>query len=102
MAKIKSIGAMSTDKLKTHKIEVIVEFDEPVTFSEAQNKVLEAVSEIMYGMKESKQYNAEKVIEILEKEELLECLFNSNAEHWYRIYKEKIHAIIRKGGVEWK
>lgn len=51
MAKIESIGAISTDKLKTHKIEIIVEFNEPVTFREAENIVLEAVSDIMYDIK---------------------------------------------------
>lgn len=51
MAKIESIGAISTDKLKTHKIEIIVEFNEPVTFGEAEGIVLDALSEIMYGIK---------------------------------------------------
>ena len=52
MAKITTIGAEGKNKSKQHRVDIIVEFDEPVTQMEAQNIVLQAISEIMFNLKE--------------------------------------------------
>lgn len=52
MAKVISIGAEGKNKSKQHRVDIIVEFDEPVTQMEAQNKVLQAISKIMFDLKE--------------------------------------------------
>ena len=49
MAKIIEIQASATNKTKKHKIEITVEFDEPVSEFTAQTVVLEAISEILYS-----------------------------------------------------
>ena len=43
MSKIIKSSAVSVDKLCTHRIEIIVEFDEPTSFIEAQEMVCKGV-----------------------------------------------------------
>ena len=47
MSKIIKSSAVSVDKLCTHRIEVIVEFDEPTSFFEAQEMVCNAIGDYM-------------------------------------------------------
>lgn len=39
---------ISEDKLRTHKFEIIVEFDEPIGFCDAQSIVSNAICDYMY------------------------------------------------------
>lgn len=55
MSRIVKSSAVSVDKLCTHRIEIIVEFDEPVSFGEAQEMVSDAIGDYM-----CKQYDAWK------------------------------------------
>ncbi len=50
MEKAERISVGCVDKLKTHKFEIIVEFVEPITYWEAQDMVLEALSGSLYGI----------------------------------------------------
>ncbi len=47
MSKIIKSNAVSVDKLRTHRIEIIVEFDEPTSFFEAQEMVSKAIGDYM-------------------------------------------------------
>lgn len=49
MAKIIEIESSARNKAKKHKIEITVEFDEPVSEFTAQTAVLEAISTILYA-----------------------------------------------------
>lgn len=48
MAEIKQICINAKDKLKTHKVEIIVEFTEPVTQREAEEVVSKAVASYIF------------------------------------------------------
>ena len=47
MSRIVQSSAVSVDKLCTHRIEIIVEFDEPTSFFEAQEMVGKAIGDYM-------------------------------------------------------
>ena len=47
MNKIISTKVISADKLCTHRLEVIVEFDEPISFFDAQTIVCNAIGDYM-------------------------------------------------------
>lgn len=47
MNKIKTMGVVSKDMLKTHRVEVLVEFEEPITYSEAEYLVANAISKFL-------------------------------------------------------
>lgn len=49
MVNITAISVEGKNKSKQHRVDVIVEFDEPVTQMEAQTLVLEAISEILFS-----------------------------------------------------
>lgn len=51
MANVESIRVKSQEKMKSHKIEITVEFDEPVTAFEAERVTLEALSKCIYDVK---------------------------------------------------
>lgn len=48
MANIKGLGVISKNELKTHKMEFIVEFDEPVTQAEEHQIVLNAINSLLF------------------------------------------------------
>lgn len=48
MAEIRQICINATDKLKTHKVEILVEFTEPVTQREAEEVVSKAIANYIF------------------------------------------------------
>ena len=48
MSEIIRMGVNATDKSKIHKIEVEVEFEEPVTQMEAQERVARAIGKYIF------------------------------------------------------
>ena len=55
MAKINAISVAAKDKKKEHKVEIIAEFNEPVTQGEAQELILQALSMSVFDL-ETREY----------------------------------------------
>ena len=51
MSKIISLGVVSQDMALTHKVTVEIEFSEPVTSREAENRVADAISDYLFANK---------------------------------------------------
>lgn len=49
MNEIKTMSVASKDMLKTHRVEVLVEFEEPVTAREAEQDVADAISKFLFS-----------------------------------------------------